>query len=95
MLTIRLPESTEERLSRLAKETGRTKSFYVKEALKNYLEDLEDIYLSDKVVDRIRKGEEDVISSEEMGKIQLSILGLRLKSSSLWIDRLRPGYIAI
>ena len=69
MLTIRLPESTEERLSRLAKETGRTKSFFVKEALKNYLEDLEDIYLSDKVVDRIRKGEEDVISSEEMGKI--------------------------
>ena len=69
MLTIRLPESTEERLSRLAKEKGRTKSFYVKEALKNYLEDLEDIYLSDKVVDRIRKGEEDVISSEEMGKI--------------------------
>lgn len=69
MLTIRLPESTEERLSRLAKEAGRTKSFYVKEALKNYLEDLEDIYLSDKVVDRIRKGEEDVISSEEMGKI--------------------------
>ena len=69
MLTIRLPESTEERLSRLAKETGRTKSFYVKEALKNYLEDLEDIYLSDKVVDRIRKGEEEVISSEEMGKI--------------------------
>lgn len=69
MLTIRLTESTEERLSRLAKETGRTKSFYVKEALKNYLEDLEDIYLSDKVVDRIRKGEEDVISSEEMGKI--------------------------
>ena len=69
MLTIRLPESSEERLSRLAKETGRTKSFYVKEALKNYLEDLEDIYLSDKVVDRIRKGEEDVISSEEMGKI--------------------------
>lgn len=59
MLTIRLPESTEERLSRLAKETGRTKSFYVKEALKNYLEDLEDIYLSDKVVDRIRKGEDD------------------------------------
>ena len=69
MLTIRLPESTEERLSRLAKETGRTKSFYVKEALKSYLEDLEDIYLSDKVVDRIRNGEEDVISSEEMGKI--------------------------
>ena len=69
MLTIRLPESTEERRSRLAKKTGRTKSFYVKEALKNYLEDLEDIYLSDKVVDRIRKGEEDVISSEEMGKI--------------------------
>lgn len=45
------------------------KEFLRQGSFKNYLEDLEDIYLSDKVVDRIRKGEEDVISSEEMGKI--------------------------
>ncbi len=69
LLTIRLSEPIEERLARLAKETGRSKSFYVKEALKNYLEDLEDIYLSDQVIERIRKGEEDVVSSDEMEKI--------------------------
>lgn len=69
MLTIRLSPSTEERLKRLAAATGRTKSYYVKEALEKYLEDLEDIYLADRVMERIRKGEEDVISSKEMEKI--------------------------
>ncbi|WP_302521979.1 hypothetical protein [Parasutterella excrementihominis] len=37
----------------------------VKEALENYLDDLEDICHPDKVVRRIRKGREDVISSEK------------------------------
>ena len=69
MLTIRLSTRTEDRLTRLATETGRTKSFYVKEALENYLDDLEDIYLADRVMERIRKGEEDILSSEEMEKI--------------------------
>ncbi len=69
MLTIRLSASTEERLAKLASETGRTKSYYVKEALESYLEDLEDIYLADRVMERIRKGEEDVVSFEEVEKI--------------------------
>lgn len=43
-LTIRLPEKIDSRLNRLAKRTHRTKTFYVREAILSYLEDLEDTY---------------------------------------------------
>ena len=45
MLAIRLPEEIEKRLDALAKATGRTKTFYAREAILEHLEDLEDIYL--------------------------------------------------
>lgn len=48
MLAVRLPEDIEERLDRLARKTGRAKSFYVREALNEYLADLEDFYLAEK-----------------------------------------------
>ena len=48
MLAVRLPEDIEERLDRLARKTGRAKSFYVREALSEYLADLEDFYLAEK-----------------------------------------------
>ncbi|MGD0347753.1 MAG: ribbon-helix-helix domain-containing protein [Terracidiphilus sp.] len=38
MIAVRLPAAIEKRLDRLAKRTGRTKSFYVREALLNHLE---------------------------------------------------------
>ncbi|HKL20606.1 MAG TPA: TraY domain-containing protein [Tichowtungia sp.] len=44
MLAIRLNEETEERLARLAKRTGRTKTFYAREAILEHLEDMEDAY---------------------------------------------------
>lgn len=46
MLAIRLPESLEKRINQLAKKTGRTKSFYVREALQDSIDDLEDRYLA-------------------------------------------------
>ena len=46
MLTIRLPSDVERRLAVLAKSTGRTKSFYVREAILRHLGDLEDYYLA-------------------------------------------------
>ncbi len=46
MLAIRLDADTESRLDRLAKKTGRTKTFYAREAILEHLEDLEDIYLA-------------------------------------------------
>lgn len=46
MLAIRLPEEIEKRLDVLAKKTGRTKTYYVREAVIDHLEELEDIYLA-------------------------------------------------
>ncbi|HEX6011604.1 MAG TPA: DUF6290 family protein [Geminicoccaceae bacterium] len=46
MLAIRLPEEIEARLRALAERTGRSKSFYVREAVLEHLDDLEDYYLA-------------------------------------------------
>ncbi len=46
MLAIRLPNDIEKRLDALAKKTGRTKTYYVREAVIDHLEELEDLYLS-------------------------------------------------
>ena len=46
MLAIRLDTNTEKRLDHLAKKTGRTKTYYAREAILEHLEDLEDTYLA-------------------------------------------------
>jgi RHH-type rel operon transcriptional repressor/antitoxin RelB len=46
MLAIRLPEDIENRLASLAAKTGRTKTFYAKEAILEHLDDIEDKYLA-------------------------------------------------
>ena len=61
MLALRLAESIEKRLDKLAKRTGRTKSCYVREAILEHLDDLEDVYLAESVLDRIRSGEEKTV----------------------------------
>ncbi len=48
MLALRLPPEIESRLEELAKRTGRSKSFYAREAILEHLDDLEDIYLAEK-----------------------------------------------
>ena len=68
MLAIRLPESIEKRLDRLARRTGRTKTFYVREALLEHLEDLEDRYLAESALERIRNCEEQTIPLKEAMK---------------------------
>ncbi len=46
MLAIRLPENIEKRLSKLALKTGRSKTYYARQAIVEYLDDLEDYYLA-------------------------------------------------
>jgi len=46
MLALRLPPEIEKRLDALAKKTGRSKSYYVREAILRHLEDLEDYHLA-------------------------------------------------
>lgn len=46
MLALRLPPELEKRLDLLAKKTGRTKSFYAREAILRHIEDIEDFHLA-------------------------------------------------
>ncbi|MGA9750232.1 MAG: ribbon-helix-helix domain-containing protein [Acidobacteriota bacterium] len=64
MIGVRLDKETEDRLERLAKETRRSKSHYVKEAIAQYLAEKEDVLLA---VARLEKGEVPV-SAEELWK---------------------------
>lgn len=66
MLAIRLPEEIEERLETLVKRAGRSKAFYVREAVLAYLEDIEDLYLAEQVVRRIESGEESTSSLDDV-----------------------------
>jgi RHH-type rel operon transcriptional repressor/antitoxin RelB len=58
MLAIRLPENLEKRLEELAKRTGRTKTYYVREAIVEHIDDLEDIYLAEARLQALRSGED-------------------------------------
>ncbi|UFS68593.1 DUF6290 family protein [Geomonas sp. RF6] len=66
MLAIDLPEDIQMRLDRLAKATGRPKSFYAREAIIEYLDDLEDAYLAEKELAEIRAGKAKTIPLEEV-----------------------------
>jgi RHH-type rel operon transcriptional repressor/antitoxin RelB len=44
MLAVRIPDEMETRLEALAKLTGRPKSFYVREALQEHLDEIEETY---------------------------------------------------
>jgi RHH-type rel operon transcriptional repressor/antitoxin RelB len=66
MLAIRLPERIEKRLARLAKRTGRTKTYYAREAILKHLDDLEDIYLAEKRMEAIESGRVKTIPIEEV-----------------------------
>jgi RHH-type rel operon transcriptional repressor/antitoxin RelB len=55
MLAIRLPSEIEERLDALAQETGRTKTTLAREAILEYIDDLEDFYLAEARARKNRK----------------------------------------
>jgi RHH-type transcriptional regulator, rel operon repressor / antitoxin RelB len=68
VLTIRLPQSIEKRLEKLARRTGRSKSFCVREAILKHLEEIEDVYLAEHALKRIRKGADRTIPLEKVMK---------------------------
>lgn len=55
-VSLRLPENLSKRLARLAKRTGRTKTYYMIEAIREHLDDLEDLYLAEQRLAAIREG---------------------------------------
>ena len=66
IIGIRIPKSIGQRLDTLARRTGRTKTFYIREAILEHLDDLEDIYFADQALERIRSGEEKVSGLDEV-----------------------------
>ena len=63
--SIRLDPDVEQRLERLAAQTGRTKAYYLRELVTSGLEDLEDFYLAAATVERVRTGEERIYTLDE------------------------------
>lgn len=57
MLAVRLDAETEARLEALAVRTGRTKTFYAREAIAAHLDDLEDFYLAEERLRDFRDGD--------------------------------------
>lgn len=55
-ISIRLTDEEEARLNTLAHRTGRSKSFYVRAALREYLSDLEDAFAADAAIDAFESG---------------------------------------
>ncbi len=66
MINFRADDELAARLERLAKRTGRSKTFYVREAVLTHLDDLEDAYLADRVMGRLDAGEETIHSLEDV-----------------------------
>jgi RHH-type rel operon transcriptional repressor/antitoxin RelB len=74
MLALRLPPDLEARLDALARKTGRTKSYYAREAIVEYIDDLEDLYLAQKRYALIDKGKSKTLSLDEV-EAQLAVDG--------------------
>ena len=65
LLSVRVGNDLGERLEKLSQNTHRAKSFYVKEALLNYLDDLEDMYIVEKRLINLRKGDDNILNSRD------------------------------
>lgn len=64
-LSIELDPDVERRLELLARRTGRSKAFHAQELISQGLEDIEDYYDAQKVLEGVRDGSVKVHSSEE------------------------------
>lgn len=51
-ISVRFEQDVEERLATLAKLTGRTMSYYIREAVLEKLEDMEDVYIAEKRLEK-------------------------------------------
>ncbi|WP_132998681.1 type II toxin-antitoxin system RelB family antitoxin [Luteimonas arsenica] len=64
--SIRLDPDTERRLDELASRTGRTKAYYLREAIGAYLDEMEDVYLAEQELRRVKEGKSTTYSLDEV-----------------------------
>ena len=67
-VSIRLPGDVSARLQALAQRTGRSKAYYMVEAIREHIDELEDLYLAEQRLMANRAGESESITLEEMMK---------------------------
>jgi RHH-type rel operon transcriptional repressor/antitoxin RelB len=67
-ISIRLNPEIERRLEHLASQTGRAKAYYLRELIEGGLDDLEDFYLADATMERVRKGQETIFEASDVRK---------------------------
>ena len=67
-VSLRLPEDITKRLAALAQRTGRSKTYYMIEAIREHLDDLEDRYLAERRLIEIRDGKAATIPLGEIMK---------------------------
>jgi len=66
MLTLRLPADIEERLTQVAKLTGRTKTYYATQAIIQQIEDIEDYYLAETAWQKFAAGDKKTYTADEV-----------------------------
>ena len=64
--SLRLPDDLNFRLGDLAAKTGRSKTFYMLEAIREHLDDLEDLYLAEQRLIEIRAGRSRTVSLDDV-----------------------------
>ena len=67
-VSIRLPNDVSARLQDLAQRTGRSKTFYMVEAIREHLDDLEDVYLAEQRLIDLRAGKTQAVPLEDVMK---------------------------
>ena len=65
-VALRLPDEVAQRLNQLADRTGRSKTFYMIEAIREHLGDLEDLYLAEQRLIDIQAGKSQTVPLEEV-----------------------------
>ena len=68
MLSIRLPEALENRLTKLSEKTGRSKSYYARQAIEEHIDDLEDAILAEKILADLKAGRTDTVDWNDVKK---------------------------
>jgi RHH-type rel operon transcriptional repressor/antitoxin RelB len=67
-VSLRLPDDISQRLQALAERTGRSKTYYIVEAIQNHLDDLEDLYLAETRWRELQAGKSEALPLEEVMK---------------------------
>ncbi|MDD5600702.1 MAG: ribbon-helix-helix domain-containing protein [Actinomycetota bacterium] len=65
VITVRIPEEVSERLDDLSREIKREKSFIIKSALEQYLDEYADYQIA---FDRLKNKDDKIITSEDLRK---------------------------